>query len=213
LNVERTKLVEFNRAQVVSEGDTFTSERYRQFVAHLPSNTRNILDVGCNTGRGGKVIKACFPGARITGLDCVPERLSGLDKDVYSDSVCSFTNEIPLPDASFDAVVAGEFIEHVSPTDVMPTLFEFFRLLSLRGRLLLTTPNPLYLRNRIQGLSVLLDSAHVSQHYPRSLRRRLEDCGFSHIKLRGSGRVSKYLGQRFPYLSVYGSYMVLATKW
>lgn len=210
---DRSKLIEHNRAQIVSEGDTFTIDRYKQFVAHFPSHTRDVLDVGCNTGRGGTVIKNKFPHVQITGLDCVSERLSALDPGIYSHSLCSFTNEIRLPDGSFDVIVAGEFIEHVFPIDVMPTLFEFFRLLRLKGKLLLTTPNPAYLKNRIQGTSVLLDPAHVSQHSPKSLRRRLEDTGFSKIKYRGSGRVSKLLGQHFPYRSVYGSYLIMATKW
>lgn len=213
MGVDRDKLIELNRAQTVSREDTFTVHRYRQFVTHLPSNVQSVLDVGCSTGRGGRVIKDYMPSVRITGLDCVPERLSDLDPDVYCESICSFTNDIPLPTASFDAIVAGEFIEHVSPEEVMPTLSEFFRLLRLKGRLLLTTPNPSYLRNRLRGLSVLLDAAHVSQHSPKSLRRRLEDVGFSQIKIRGSGRALKYFGQHFPYRAVYGSYLAKATKW
>ncbi len=213
MSVDRNKLLELNRAQIVSEEDAYTVHRYRQFVTHLPSNIQSVLDVGCNTGRGGRVIKDHIPSVRITGLDCVPERLSDLDSDVYCESICSFTNDIPLPSASFDAIVAGEFIEHVLPEEVILTLSEFFRLLRLKGRLLLTTPNPGFLRNRLIGSSVLLDPAHVSQHSPKSLRRRLEDIGFSKIKIRGSGRVSKLLGEHFPYRAVYGSYLAKATKW
>jgi hypothetical protein len=36
--------------------------------------------------------------------------------------------------------------------------------------------------------------------------------GFSHIRLRGSGRVSRHLGERFPLLAAYGSYLVTADK-
>jgi hypothetical protein len=37
--------------------------------------------------------------------------------------------------------------------------------------------------------------------------------GFSNISIFGSGRVSSYLGQRFPWRSVYGSYLIQGDKW
>jgi 2-polyprenyl-3-methyl-5-hydroxy-6-metoxy-1,4-benzoquinol methylase len=157
-------------------------------------------------------MKALLPRLEITGLDCVPERIAALDPSTYNSSICSFTQTIPLASESFDAIVAGEFIEHVPPDLVFSTLCEFFRLLRLRGLLLLTTPNPRYLVNKFRRQSVL-GGAHVSQHHARNLRRRLEDVGFSRIRLRGSGRVSILLGERFPFLTKYGSYLTEATKW
>jgi 2-polyprenyl-3-methyl-5-hydroxy-6-metoxy-1,4-benzoquinol methylase len=206
-------IVERNQAQWYSEEDTYTPARYARFLSHLGPEAVDVLDVGCNTGRGGGIMKSRLPGLRITGLDCVPDRLGKLDRAVYEQSVCAFSHDIPLATGSFDAIVAGEVIEHIAPPHVFPTLCEFFRLLRLGGRLILTTPNPEYLKNRLQGLSVLLDASHVSQHLPASLRRRLEDIGFSSIKAYGCGRVSNYLGPHFPLLSVYGSYLMVARKW
>ena len=205
-------IVTLNREQEVSETDPFTERRYRQFVGHFSCHTRQVLDVGCNTGRGGAVMKALCPGLRITGVDCVPERVAALDPLCYDAKICGFTHDISLPPDSFDAIVAGEFIEHLPPNLVFPTLCEFFRLLRLHGILLLTTPNPRYLRNKLRGKSVL-GGAHVSQHYIESLKRRLMDIGFSSIMIRGSGRVSITLGELFPLRSVYGSYFVKASKW
>jgi SAM-dependent methyltransferase len=209
----RDTLVALNRAESWSEEDRFTVFRYRQFARHLPRQGIDILDAGCNTGRGGVVLKCLFPKCRITGLDCVPERISMLDSNIYNEKLCSFTDNIDLPSGSFDAIVAGEFIEHLPPGDVSPSLYEFFRILRLGGRLLLTTPNPHSLRNRMRNSSVLLDSAHLSQHSPKSLRRRLEDTGFTQIRIRGSGRASRILGEYFPYRALYGSYLAKAVKW
>jgi SAM-dependent methyltransferase len=205
-------IVTLNREQKISESDQFTERRYQQFVRHFSPLTREVLDVGCNTGRGGAVMKAMLPGLRITGLDCVPERIAALDTLVYERKISGFTNAIPLPAEVFDAIVAGEFIEHLPPDQVYPSLCEFFRLLRLKGLLLLTTPNPYYLKNKFRGESVL-GHAHISQHYIGNLRRRLKDVGFSAIKIRGSGRVSTMLGERFPFQAVYGSYLAKATKW
>jgi ubiquinone/menaquinone biosynthesis C-methylase UbiE len=182
-------------------------------MRHLGPETAQVLDVGCNTGRGGAILRSRRPGLTITGLDCVPERLGKLDPTVYENRVCAFSHDIPLPAGSFDAIVAGEFIQCVAPPHVFPTLCEFFRLLRLRGRLVLTTPNPGYLKNRLQHRSVMLDEAQASQHFPGSLRHRLEDVGFSGIKIYGCGRVSSYLGPHFPFLGVYGSYLMVARKW
>jgi SAM-dependent methyltransferase len=205
-------VIELNREQLISETDSFTERRYEQFVRHFLPETRDVLDVGCNTGRGGAVMKAQRPSLRITGVDCVPERIAALDPEIYYAKFCGFTHALPLADGSFDAVVAGEFIEHLSPDLVFPTLCEFFRLLRLRGRLLLTTPNPRYVKHLLQGTSVL-GGAHISQHYIENLRNRVRDVGFSGIKIRGSGRVSSVLGEHFPLRSVYGSYLARATKW
>jgi len=72
--------------------------------------------------------------------------------------------EIPLASDSFDVIVAGECCEHLQPGDVFSVLYECRRLLRLRGGLLLTTPTPRYLKNRVSGLSVLLEPIHAPQH-------------------------------------------------
>jgi 2-polyprenyl-3-methyl-5-hydroxy-6-metoxy-1,4-benzoquinol methylase len=143
-------IVALNRDPELNETDPFTGPRYQQRVRHLSQDARDVLDVGCSTGRGGAVMKAVRPNLRITGVDCVPERIAVLDSEIYHSKICGFTHAITLRTDNFDAIVTGEFIEHLSPDLVFPTLCEFFRLLRLRGQLLLTTPNPRYLKNRIQ---------------------------------------------------------------
>ncbi|MEY3479520.1 MAG: hypothetical protein RIQ71_295 [Verrucomicrobiota bacterium] len=205
-------LLQANRAQTGSENDPFTVGRYRQFAKYFPEGVRSVLDVGGGTGRGGAELKRIFPDLVITGVDCVPERVVAMDATVYMERVCAFADCLPAADGSFDAIVAGEFIEHVPGLKIEPTLNEFFRVLRLKGRLLLTTPNPNYIRNKMQGLSVITDSSHVSQHYPRVLKLRLRMAGFSKITIRGSGKVSRFLGTCGP-LPLYGSYLCAASKW
>ncbi|WP_018506421.1 class I SAM-dependent methyltransferase [Thiobacillus thioparus] len=200
-----------NLTQPESEHDPFTEDRYRQFYKFLPTGTRSVLDIGCNTGRGGSVLKDLDNNLLIYGLDAVRDRLDRLPKDVYEQGVHGYSTKIPNEDGTYDAVVAGEFIEHLYQTDIDQTLGEIFRVLKIGGRLMLTTPNPYDLKRKWRGHSIL-GGAHVSQHFPDTLRIKLRMSGFSNVKIYGSGKVSRYLGMRFPMLSIYGSYLAIADK-
>ena len=170
-----------------------------------------VLDIGCNTGRGGQVLKSLNDGLMIYGLDAVKDRLERLPAGIYQYGIHGLSTEIPVKDESYDVVVAGEFIEHIYHRDVEKTLEEIFRVLKIGGRLLLTTPNPNDLKSRLRGQSVL-GGAHVSQHFPDALKCRLKMIGFANVHTYGSGKVSRYLGSRFPILSIYGSYLSRCDK-
>jgi len=212
MNSELSKIIDYNRLQTGSESDGFTEERYSQMANMLPKEALRIVDVGCGIGRGGAVLKKLRPEVNIIGIDCVPERTARLDPTAYKEAYAAFTMDLPMDDRSVDAVIAGEFLEHVPPKHIDLTLAEFFRILKLHGVLCMTTPNPHYIKNKIKNLSVLTDPSHVTQHYPRILRHRLMEAGFSKISIRGSGRVSNIIGSRFP-IFLYGSYLIAATKW
>lgn len=203
--------VQLNEQQAIAETDSFTLNRYRQFFRYFPKGTHRVLDVGCCTGRGGRILKELDPSLSIIGLDCVERRLALLPPDVYSGGLCSFSTDIRAQDGSFDVIVAGEFIEHLVEGDVDQTLNELFRVLRPGGRALLTTPNPRYLRNTLTGRTVL-GGPHLSQHFHEALSSRLRRVGFARVLIRGSGKVSNFLGAHFPVLRLYGSYLAVATK-
>lgn len=203
---------ELNLQQGASERDSFTKKRYQQFYCFFPTNTCTVLDIGCNTGRGGQVLKSLNPELQISGLDCVKDRLERLPKQVYDKSIHSLSTDITCEDRKFDVVVAGEFIEHLYSLDVDKTLAEIFRVLKVGGRLLLTTPNPLDIKKGVRGESVLDDKAHVSQHFHDSLSLKLKIMGFSSVKVYGSGKVTRYLGYYFPWLHIYGSFLIIGDK-
>lgn len=201
---------QLNLTQPESETDPFTEDRYRQFYRFFPDGTRKVLDIGCNTGRGGSVLKKLNNGLQIYGLDAVRDRLDRLPRDAYVEGVHGYSTKIPNEDGTYDAVVAGEFIEHIYQADVDQTLGEIFRVLKIGGRFLLTTPNPGDIKRKMRGQSVL-GGAHVSQHFPDALRLKLRMAGFSRVRIYGSGKVTRYLGSRFP-LFVYGSYLAIGDK-
>lgn len=200
-----------NLTQPESERDPFTEERYAQFYRHFPKGAKKVLDIGCNTGRGGKVLKELNPNLFIHGLDAVKDRLDRLPPDAYESGVHGYSTKIPNDDGTYDVVVAGEFIEHIYQADVDQTLGEIFRVLKVGGRLLLTTPNPLDIKRKRRGESIL-GGSHVSQHFHDTLALKLKMSGFSRVKIEGSGKVTRYLGTKFPLL-VYGSYLAMGDKY
>jgi ubiquinone/menaquinone biosynthesis C-methylase UbiE len=200
-----------NAEQVISEHDDFTPERYRQLFSLFTANARKVLDVGCNTGRGGIVLKSLNGELAITGLDCVEQRLAALPAE-YSNKIYGLSTDIPADDRSFDIVVAAEFLEHLYPADVDRTLCEMQRILAIGGRLLLTTPNPYYLQNKLFHKTTY-GVSHLTQHFPKTLAFRMKMHGFANVRICGSGRVSKYIGQHIPILALYGSYIAYGDKY
>jgi SAM-dependent methyltransferase len=207
----RDKYASQNAEQTVALEDGFSIERYSQFARHLPPEAIDVLDVGCAEGRGGAHLKSLCPRIRLAGLDCVEERLAELPSS-YEGRILGLTNSIPVDDRSMDAIVAGEFLEHLYPSDVDATLCEFQRILRIGGKLLMTTPNP-YSLNMRRRKGTVYGVAHLTQHFPRVLSWRLKMHGFSRIRIRGSGQMSRLIGEHFPWLSVYGSYLITGVKY
>ena len=201
-----------NKAQIESETDTFTNQRYTQFHRLFPAGTKVVLDVGCNTGRGGQVLKDLNKNYEIWGMDVVQERLEQLDDKVYAKKILGSASDIPIEDNSVDAIVGGEFIEHLYALDAVSFLAEAFRVLKVGGVLLVTTPNPYDIKRKYRKESIL-GFSHVSQHFPDILKLQFKMSGFSKVKIFGTGKTSRYLGLRFPFLSLYGSYLAMGKKW
>ena len=205
-------LISQNLQQTESETDPFTEQRYRQFLRWLPEDATDVLDVGCNTGRGGAVLKHYRPGLHLSGLDIVQQRLDRLPRNVYVETVCGSATCIPVTDQSQHAIVAGEFIEHLPPREAEEFMHEAFRVLVIGGVLLMTTPNPSDIKRLLRGDSIL-GGSHVSQHHASALKLQLRMAGFGDVQVRGSGKVSRWLGTHIPWLAIYGSYLIVARKY
>lgn len=200
-----------NALQPQAESDPFTRERYRQMEKFLPAGATAILDIGCADGTGGRTLKSIRPTLEIIGLDCMESRVSRLPQDAYVRSICALSTAIDAPDASFDAIVAGEFIEHLTYRDVLTTLDECRRVLHPHGTLVMTTPYPNYLRNLIRDRTTAV-GAHLSAHYPKQLAVMMRDAGFGDVRWRGSGRMTRFIGERVPALACYGSFIIAGTR-
>jgi ubiquinone/menaquinone biosynthesis C-methylase UbiE len=189
--------------------DTFSSSRYMQMCRSVKRHPSKILDIGIGSGIGGAIMRVQFPDSYIVGIDAVQERaqnsLENYDQLFYGSAL-----ESTFEEDFFDLIVAGELIEHIDTREVNNFLEEVFRILKPGGFFVFTTPNPNDIKMRLRRGSVL-GGSHLSQHFISATKIRVQLASFRVVKVRGTGRTSKFIGTHFPKF-LYGSYMLVAQK-
>jgi 2-polyprenyl-3-methyl-5-hydroxy-6-metoxy-1,4-benzoquinol methylase len=160
-------------------------------LGHICAGER-VLDMGCGEGRFAAELARI--GARPVGIDVVAEPLRrARERDPELD-LRQMTAEgaWPLEDASFDAVWAGEVIEHVA--DTAGWLSEARRVLRSGGSLLLSTPDHGRLLMLRWALAPRAFEAHFDPRIDhlrfytrRTLTELLEDFGFQDVEVRRAG--------------------------
>jgi len=172
--------------------------RRRTFLlSHIRAGER-VLDVGCGEGHFASALLNA--GAEVVGVDIAAEPLRRARERHPELDLRQIAAEgaWPLQDASFDAVWAGEVIEHVA--DTAGWLSELRRVLRSDGILLLSTPD----HGRLQMLRWALDRRAFEAHFDpradhlrfyrsRTLTELLEDFGFHDVEVR---RVAGPRGER-----------------
>ena len=98
-----------------------------------------VLDIGGGTGLAGEA----FPPSReYVVCDASPVVTAQSHSDVGKrHTVMGYATELPFPDASFDAVLMLDVLEHLHRDDIDGSMVEARRVLRSRGRLLIATPN------------------------------------------------------------------------
>jgi 2-polyprenyl-3-methyl-5-hydroxy-6-metoxy-1,4-benzoquinol methylase len=164
--------------------------RVKQALALLDrSRVEAVLDVGCADGG----FLSQFPAACTkVGVDLAPNRFRPADIHFVQTDVGH--GGLPFVDNSFDAVYAGEIIEHVLDTEQF--LRDIRRVLRPGGTVVLTTPNLCSLKNLYQWMRgrqlAWVDYkndqlGHVRYFSPESLVQLISDTGFSVRRLCSSG--------------------------
>jgi SAM-dependent methyltransferase len=151
-----------------------------------------VLDVGCGEGRLAADLERA--GYAVVAADVSEEplrraraRFPALDLRLVPGE-----GSWPLPDSDFDAVWAGETIEHVA--DTAGWLSEVRRVLRPGGTLLLSTPA----HDRLAMLALAASGRRFDAHFDpradhlrfytrRTLERLLAEFGFHDIEVRGAG--------------------------
>jgi len=120
---------------------------YREFVGQLVervpiAQAERILDLACGTAVSSLEIAArAKTGSRIVGLDITPAMLEygqtnigQTNGSVPIDLVCASAMDMPLPDHSFDTIVCGLGMHHMT---VPRLLREIARVLMSEGHLIM----------------------------------------------------------------------------
>jgi len=135
-----------------------------------------VLDAGCGRSLFTE-IRPRWPFAIVAAdveLDLLAERKALFPEVTW---VVAGAQPLPFAGASFDAVFAGELIEHLP--DPAAGLAEFHRVLRPGGTLILTTPNRLRLANVVDGSERPYSPDHLSELSYDEVERALPAAGFT----------------------------------
>jgi ubiquinone/menaquinone biosynthesis C-methylase UbiE len=141
----------------------------RLFTSVIPQGGR-VLDVGCGRSLFTEM-DTSFPFEVVAGdlnYDSVRSRAHDIP---YQRWGVFDASALPFRDATFDALFAGEVIEHVP--DVQVTLREWNRVLKPGGIAIITTPNRDRLVSRADRVERPYSADHLSEVSYRELTRDL----------------------------------------
>lgn len=157
----------------------FVVDRIPLFRAAVGTGKR-VVDLGC---RSGALTRHFLDGNEVVGVDVDAAALAKAAELGVEPVLADVEESLPFDDASFDAVVAGELLEHLRFPDEL--VREIRRILRPRGVLVGSVPNAYRLQSRLRflrGLPPEDDPTHLRLFSPGDLRELL--AGFADVRLR-----------------------------
>lgn len=160
-----------------SFGERARADRFGTWIGR----GRRVLDAGC---RDGTLMRHYADGNVVVGCD-IDDRALRLCREHHRLPVVNvdLMQGLPFANASFDAVVLGEVLEHV--VDPRFVLGELRRVLNPGGVFVGSVPNALRLRNRLMflaGRSFETDPTHLHFYAPAGIERLLREGGFVEVE-------------------------------
>ena len=153
------------------EGDfVFVPERIPLLVAAVGRGKR-ILDLGC---RSGALTRHFLDGNTVVGLDVDAAALEKAAAFGIEPVQANVEEPLPFEDASFDAVVAGELLEHLQFPDALVS--EVHRVLRSGGVFAGSVPNAFRVQSRLRflgGRPPEDDPTHLRMFSPDAIRELL----------------------------------------
>lgn len=135
------------------------------FVKKNLSSNQRILDVGCGDGFATNLLSKDV--SEVIGLDVsisslrfAKVRCEGIQFVLASATV------LPFRPKCFDVVTMFDVIEHLYPADANEAVHETHRVLRIGSKFMITTPNPLNLRN------IFFRKRKVSEKHPREYSQK-----------------------------------------
>jgi len=174
------------------EGDfVFVPERIPLFVAAIGTGKR-VLDLGC---RSGALTRHFLEGNEVVGLDVDRVALDKAAELGIEPVLANVEEPLPFADASFDAVVAGELLEHLQFPEAL--VAEARRVLRPGGILVGSVPNAFRVQSRLRflrGRPPEDDPTHLRMFSPDAVRELLG--GFDDVRIEYVGGRYRRLGAR-----------------
>jgi len=137
-----------------------------------------ILNVGAGQGSFTRLLEE--RGYEVVSSDVSPAAVAVLESRVRGEVLLADMTDLPYPDRAFDAIAAGEVVEHIE--DDLKALSEAARVLRPGGVLALSVPaHPAWFgaSDRWAG--------HVRRYTQGTLTRAIEDAGFALERVRPWG--------------------------
>ena len=141
------KLLKFGRSNINTsqywdntwKNDTINrryTELFQQILKRVPEGAK-ILDTGCGIGNLSRLLRD-ERGAQVTALDFSSWACAKLAEDGFT-TIVSKLPKIPLPDNTFDIVIATEVMEHLDHPE--RTLAQMVRVAKPGGVVMCSAPN------------------------------------------------------------------------
>lgn len=106
----------------------------------LPAGAASVIDIGCGPGTGLLRLKGVVPER--VGVDTDASLIAIADQiDPTADHRIIDGGSLPFADASFDAALLSEVLEHVGHQNKVAVVNEALRVLRPGGRLVITSPH------------------------------------------------------------------------
>ncbi len=194
--------------------------RLKHILDLVPRDATKILDLGC--GRGVLAQHLVADSRTVVGTDISEQALAAAAE--YTDEQYCFDLSDPewpheLTEQTFDCIIAAELLEHVFEPEAL--LRRLSTLLSADGVIIITTPNVLFISNRLKMLFGifeykewgLMDRGHVHFFTPPSFRNMIKKINFTIVQQHNYYPTifknhSRILGLLFPNLF---AYQIIAT--
>ncbi|HQO28733.1 MAG TPA: malonyl-ACP O-methyltransferase BioC [Accumulibacter sp.] len=139
-----------------------------------------VLDAGCGTGYGLRLLRQRWPQTHLVGLDFAPAMLQLARQDADA-LIAADVETLPCADGSFDVWLSSLTVQWC---DAARTFREAARVLRPGGHLAVSTLGPQTFHELRAAFGVIDDYRHtLTFSEPAAISDALQDAGFSNIDL------------------------------